>query len=48
MAYNTGVASAARHNANRALATSGKRSNKIMGDRIDVIYSYKDYELGCV
>lgn len=41
-------ASAARQNQNQALATTERRANRTMGHRIDVIYKYKGFKLGCI
>lgn len=37
-----------RQNINRALVTTDKRVNRMMGHRVSVIYKYEDYEFGCV
>ncbi|CAO3606581.1 unnamed protein product [Mucor hiemalis] len=44
----TGNASTIRKNTIRVLATSEKRTNRLMGHRIDTIYKHEDYELGCI
>lgn len=44
----TGNASTIRKNTIRVSATSEKRTNRLMGHRIDTIYGHEDYELGCI